>query len=63
MQIAILKATNEFILLTGKTVKIAGKKRYQIECRHKDAYNAPTPYYKEFVEESQFEVKEKYSVR
>ena len=63
MKIAILKATNEFIILTGDTVKVAGKTRYQIERRHRNAYDLPTPYYKEFVTESQFVVWNKNSVR
>jgi len=54
MEIAILKATNEFILVTEKTKEVAGEKRYQVVRRFRDCLNDPSPEYREWLKEEHF---------
>ena len=56
-QPAVLKATNEFILVnTEKTKIVAGKKRILCRRRFRDAYFCPSPEEKVWFLQSHFEI-------
>jgi len=58
MQVAVLIATNEIVILTGKNKIIADVVRYQVRRQHKNAFYAPSTYYMSWFAASHFSLLE-----
>lgn len=57
LKLAVLKATNEFILVNfDRTKTIADKKYIQCIRRHKDAYFEPSPEHTQWFKECHYEI-------
>ena len=55
MKVGVLKATNEYVLITGKTIIRGGRLLKQVKRRHKDAFDMPSPFSYEYHAENQIE--------